>query len=177
MISGSAPTLLVTVSAYSTDVTINKDGMVLYGPEGGEEFWVTGISAGPTGTQLPSPERAVERVGRITGARTADVPELILMGYDPTMYALWVPTHPLWRLSLDRSVRVRTKDGSPRTVQELYVSSNGRLWSPAPAQPAVHHTELYLSGPDPMQLVPAEVPIRSGRPTVFEEVTYEAKGE
>ncbi|HEX8674569.1 MAG TPA: hypothetical protein VF710_21900 [Longimicrobium sp.] len=171
--TGREPEVLVAVSAYSTDVGIYPDGKLDMPTQSGMEFV---SSAVPIGTALDGngsllgPEEAVVRVGRATGARVIEVPELVMLN---------IPEGPLngaWKLSLDRGVRVRTTAGAEaRTVSTLYLSRvQGRqLLIAATAQPSYQDVPARRIGPAGEDLghEVVRLPIIPGRPTVFEEVT------
>lgn len=175
LVSGTTPVLLVAVSAYGTDVRIERNGTVSLPPIGGDEFFEHAISASATSGFRPiSPEEAVETVGRLTGARTNEVPELVLRGLHHH------PATALWKVSLDRNVEVRGASGTRRrATPTVYVGPGGRLFIPADAQPRVERGTFRRApsaNGSAAAPAPAEVPIRSGRVAEFEEVLLDTKG-
>jgi hypothetical protein len=164
------PVITSAVSAYTTEAIIDSEGHVRLGM-GGAEFFTRGIPHDTT-QQAPPPrisaERAVELVGRRTGARITRTPELVRQFHPES------PTDPLWRLELDRPVHVRRVQGMEHeAVHTLYVSGGRKLLIPARAQPTASHFDAIRLGPDnlPVGREIVEVPVRPGRITLFEEVT------
>jgi hypothetical protein len=98
------------------------------------------------------------------------VPELMMVKHP------YGPLHPVWKLTLEKPVRVRTVDGS-RTVdaETLYLGRvQGReLLIPAAEQPSFQDVGALRIGPNGEDLGPemARVAILPGRATVFEPVT------
>lgn len=131
------------------------------------------------------PESAVRLAARQTGARIAATPYLL---YSKG----WAPVEALWRLELDRMVRVRQiRDGATLTTRELYVGSRSeprnrvavwlgqpymryraKMYVPHQRQPGLD--TVYWSGFPPETGNPEHgrypVPMRQGIPTVFDEV-------
>ena len=175
LVSGTTPVLLVAVSAYGTDVQIERNGTVSLPAIGGDEFFEHAISASATSGFRPiSPEEAVATVGRLTGARTNEVPELVLRGLHHH------PATALWKVSLDRAVEVRGASGTRRlATATIYVGPAGRLFIPADAQPRAERG-VFRRGPgakgSAAAPVMADVPIRNGRVAAFEEVLPDEKG-
>jgi hypothetical protein len=135
MMSGSTPTLHVAVAAYASEVEIDSEGYIRRPVETGMEFVSQGIPVDTTRLHLPgslSPEAAVVRVGRLTGARVSEVPELLWTGLPLS------PASSLWKLTLDRAVRVRaTQSGRVVEVRYLYggAEPGRRLMIPTAEQP------------------------------------------
>ncbi|HEY0153934.1 MAG TPA: hypothetical protein VGB92_18120 [Longimicrobium sp.] len=161
------PEVLLAVSAYSNDVRIQPDGNLDMPGRSGMEFVTSGVPVG--NGSLLGPEEAVVRVGRATGARVKEVPDLVMLN---------IPLGPMnaaWKLSLDRAVRVRTTAGSEaRTVSTIYLAPvAGRLLIPAAVQPSYQDFPAVRIGPAGEDLGEETVrlSIIPGRPTVFEEVT------
>ncbi|HEX8211603.1 MAG TPA: hypothetical protein VF584_15630 [Longimicrobium sp.] len=173
LVSGSTPVLLVAVSAYSTDVRVEKNGKLSLPAVGGDEFFELAISSVPNaGFQPIQPEEAVERVGRLTGGRTEEVPELILRG---------VREHPataLWKVSLDRAVPLKEAKGDRRvSARTLYVGPGGTLFVPAASTPRSDRG-VFRSDPSGRTSAKAvaEVRVRSGRIAAFDEVVIDPAG-
>lgn len=173
LVSGSTPVLLVAVSAYSTDVRIEKNGRLSLPAVGGDEFFELAISAEPTAGFRPiQPEEAVERVGRLTGGRTEEVPELLLRG---------VRDHPataVWKVSLDRAVPLKEAKGERRvSARTLYVGPGGKLFVPAASNPRSDRGVFRAdpSGRSSAKRV-AEVPVRGDRNAAFDEVVVDPNG-
>ncbi len=174
--SGGAPVLAVAVSAYNTDVQIEKGRLRLPDRSGGDFFPVAvsvNAASGPTRYVPVSPEVAVEHVASRTGARVSRVPELVMLdrGYHPTMAQ--------WKLTFEQPVHVRRSRGGERTaVREVYVGPSMRLTIPSAAQPDSRRA-AYKTGPrSPSgQRAPqglAHLRTRWGMYTAFDEVTLEA---
>lgn len=166
--------LIIAVSAYSTDVGIEEDGRLDLPLLSGMHFLTAGIPLDSTRAGRPSPltpEHAVVLVSRMTGARISMVPELMQVQFP------YGPHYPVWKLTLEKPVRVRTVEGS-RTVdaETLYLGRvQGReLLIPAAEQPSFQDVGGALRiGPDgeDMGHATARVAILPGRATVFEPVT------
>lgn len=167
---GREPVLVVAVSAYNTDVWIDERGLVHETPLGGNEFMSLAVPAGPGQFRFPSPEQAVERVGRASGARATRAPELVARGG-------YHPAFALWRVPLDRRARVRAAGAAEvRSAQEVFVDGEDRFFVPAAAQPeeAVH--EFPIGPPWERELrrtMPARIPVVPGRAVRYEEVVVE----
>ncbi|HEX8208781.1 MAG TPA: hypothetical protein VF584_01245 [Longimicrobium sp.] len=166
--TGREPEVLIAVSAYTTDVRIDTDGKLGMPRQSGMEFVTSGVAGDGPGS-LVAPEEAVVRVGRATGARVKEVPDLVMLN---------IPLGPMnaaWKLSLDRAVRVRTTAGSEaRTVSTIYLAPVvGRLLIPAAVQSSYQDFPAVRIGPAGEDLGEETVrlPIIPGRATVFEEVT------
>lgn len=170
--------LLVGVAAYSTEVEIDAEGKIQRPVQRGNEFVSQGIPRDTLRADLSwlvSPEEAVVRVGRLTGARVRAVPELAWPG---------ISVHPLaslWKLSLDRAVRVRyVKSGRVAEVQHLYVGPEAgrKLMVPAAGQPTEFAIPAIRIGANGEELGTEQVrvSIRPGMATIFEEVVVERGG-
>jgi hypothetical protein len=158
----------VAVSAYNTNVGIRPDGRLDRPMESGADFYERGL---PTDTARRDvmaplwPEAAVAHVYRLTGLRVSEVPEFVQTGWNRG------PLGGAWKLTLERPVRVRTLSGSRTAeVRELYLGREGGrlLLIPAAEQPTVLATGGLRADGD--QIVPVQLPILAGQPTVFEEV-------
>ncbi|HEY0025486.1 MAG TPA: hypothetical protein VGB24_21555 [Longimicrobium sp.] len=165
--------LISAVSAYNTDVGIAEDGRLHLPVLSGMHFVTAGIPLDSTraGRASPlTPEHAVVLVSRLTGARVSMVPELMLIEHPHG------PLYPVWKLTLEKPVRVRTMGGS-RTVdaETLYLGrAQGReLLIPAAEQPSFQDVGALRIGPDGEESGhgTARVAILPGRATVFEPVT------
>jgi hypothetical protein len=176
--TGTRPELLVAVAAYNTELGVNDRGKLIIPPISGMEFVSGGIPVDTTRRRLASlltPEEAVIRVSQITGARVSEVPELRQLGFPLG------PMFPAWKLTLERSVRVRAVSGSFTTeVATLYVGrEQGReLLIPAAEQPSSEEVLAARMGPDGEDLGPSKVslPILATQPTKFEAVTVIRSG-
>jgi hypothetical protein len=175
MKSGGNRVLQVAVAAYATEVGIDGDGKIQRPTKGGGEFVSQGISTDSTRADLPtfaSPEEAVARVGRLTGARVSEVPELVRAGFPLG------PFSSLWRVTLDREVRVKApQSGRTITTRELYVGSEPgrRLMVPASSQPTEFVTKALRVDSDGEEIgvEQARVPIRPAPPLIFEEAVLQ----
>lgn len=159
---GRGPVLLVGVSALNTDVTIDGRGLVILPATGGNEFTSYAVPTDTGRYVALTPERAVERAGRRLGVRVTRPPERVMMS------AFHHVAISVWRLSLDREIRVRPTSGGAGMetwARELYVNGLGRYHIPAEVQPQ-GHTEHFPIGPpwDPRdrRTMEATVPVREG---------------
>jgi hypothetical protein len=121
-----------------------------------------------------TPEQAVILAGRMTGVRVSEVPVLVRQ-HDP-----YSPTISLWRLTLERAVRVRAaQTGRSLDVNELYVDvmQASRLQIPTPVQPTSDTISAMRARADG-SFIESErdrllIPILGGAPTHFEPVIAE----
>ena len=173
--SGADPELLVATAAYNNELGINEAGKLDFPPLSGMEFVSMGVALDtlrPGHASVLTPEQAVVRAGRATGARVREIPELVQLGHPLG------PLFPGWKLTLDRSVRVRTTDGARAVeVATLYLGrTQGREFLiPATAQPTHLELPALRIGPAGEDLGPGtiRVAVRTGHPTVFEAVSVE----
>jgi hypothetical protein len=157
---------LVTVSAYNTDVSIDRKGLLQRPILSGNDFVARGISVDPARFSAISPERAVERVARLTGARISRAPELVLPGKE------YHPTGALWKLTLDRDVRVHGVDkGRQVQVREIFTGPTNKLFIPAGTQPSIERTFGLVGPPWDDRTAPVELPVKAGHTAVFEQAT------
>lgn len=170
MTAGTAPELLVAVAGYATQVQIAADGKVVRPVQRGNEFLARGVPVDPSAA-FPTPEQAVARVARATGALVEAVPELVSVGLPQGPFA------SLWKITLDRPVPVRTVDRRRRLeTRTLYVGSLGEdLRISAAEQPTVYATSAIRADDTSDERVPqpVDVPILPGHVTVFEDVVVE----
>jgi hypothetical protein len=167
---GAEPVMVVSVAAHTTEIKIDSRGELEPEVFGGNEFVATAIARVENvgwGYRPTNPEQAVDRVGRATGARTAEVPHLI------HVHAFMSPAPSRWRLELDRPVNVRTRAaGHARNgIRTIYVGPQNRLYVAAAEQPSESTFEALLFPEASGQPRTAMVTLRLLRPTVFEEVT------
>lgn len=173
MRSGSPAEVLVAVAGYAIEAVIDSSGYLDLPVQAGNEFVSQGVPVDTTRPDLAfsvTPEEAVVRAGRLTGARVSSVPQLLRVG---------LPLGPLsavWKLTLDQAVRVTVvQTGRTEEVRELYVGFNlGRqLMIPALEQPTEFvgpAIRINADGEHPgVDMVP--VPILTAQPSVFEAVT------
>jgi hypothetical protein len=157
---GRSPVLLIGVSAFNTDIRIDERGLVVKPPVSGNEFVSIGVSSDTLAYTLLTPERAVERVARRTGARVSQPPRLLHMS------AFHHPAIAVWRLSLDRPVRVRgVADGKEKVVPELFVNGLNQYLVPADEQPRGFSDDFLIGPPwDPTdrKTLRATVPVSPG---------------
>jgi|GEM_PF-2417491 hypothetical protein len=154
--SGGEVVALLSISAYSTDLRIDTDGTVLMPVLGGSYFFTEAVAPAPREPRFHyepvTPEEAVKRVGEATGARVNETPALLRRAH-------YHPSLAMWRLKLDRPIRVRRQpspgpkgmpsfvpDDVPVSVRELYVGPNSFLSIPRAVQPA-HFPFSYPTGP------------------------------
>lgn len=161
--SGSEPIMLVSVSAYATDVTVDGRGIVHRPVERGMEF-VHQVLPATVQDWFVSAEGAVERVGRETGARVARTPELIRINKKH------IPSSAVWKLSLDRDIDIEHSGrATPFRTRELYVATvRGAplMVRVANAGKAESAHVLVRTGRE-LRSVPIEVPILEGETTIF----------
>lgn len=154
-----APVLSGAIPAYSTDVGIDGNGRIRHGGNM-TGFFLTGIDK-DWGVSIPlSPEQAVAVASSATGARVAEVPQLVLPGL------MYKPQWARWRLKLDRTVPLRSKDtGVQHHTAELYVGLRGEISVPGASQPGAVDVPGLGSGAPGLRLVR-----RVGIPVEFESV-------
>lgn len=169
--SAGNPVLRVAVSAFNTDIGIDSEGKLIHPLLGGTDFQALAISSGSAGWFKPlSPEQAVAHIGLRTGARTAAPPQLTLR------FESQFPVHPadaVWKLSLDRVVRVRSSRGRGSVeAREIYVGADNKLYMPAAQQPRAKAAAArrYDRRGQPIGSAVVEVPVKPGGITDFEEV-------
>ena len=168
---GSVPVVVVSVSGYATNTTLDDHGFVRRSgnPTGGE-FRVSGIPRSLGGITLPpAPEVAVRFAVNETGSRVSAVPVLGTPGNYVSS------TGSRWRLLLEHEVDfVRLADGQPVVSREIFVG----VWpSIADARLGYESTaaalRLFVAAPDQPQaqdLGWAEVPLRPGYAVDLHEV-------
>jgi hypothetical protein len=168
---GRAPVLLISVSAFNTDVRIDERGLARIPQEGGEEFLSWGVPLDTTKYVVMTPERAVARLGLRTGARVTTPPQLVQMS------AFHHPVLAVWRLSLDRPIRVRAAGGGwERETRDVYLNGRGHYMVPAQEQPA-GHTDWFLTetwSAENRERIQATVPIFPGSAVEWVTVAPEA---
>ncbi len=171
--SGATPVLLIAVSAYNTDLKVDGVGKLIIPELSGNDFEAMAIARGRTGFKPVTPEEAVTHIGQATGARTSQVPSLLL---------LHVGTHPvsapgaIWKLSLDRPIRVRNAKGSRHVhASEMYVGAGSKLYIPVSEQPAAHETMAirYDSQGNRVGVETVRIPVKPGSVFSFEEAVIE----
>jgi hypothetical protein len=170
--SGSTPVLRIAVAAYSTEVTINAEGKFERPVQRGNEFVSQGISADtarPNLAAFVTPEAAVVLAGHLTGVRVSETPQLMRVGLPLG------PFSSVWKLTMERPVRVRTKNGARTAeVRHLFVGSEQgrRLMIPAADQPTEYRMLAFRVTPTGEDLPPEMVPVSilPDHATVFEEV-------
>ena len=139
--NGVEAVVLVAVSAYNTDVSVDERGFLWTPPIGGGAFLSVGISADTTEFPFSLPERAVARVSARTGARVAAPPRLWLLdqGHHPAL--------AVWKLSVDRPLSFRVKaTGDVISTREVYVNGRSEWMVPAQKQPS-GTTQPFIVGP------------------------------
>lgn len=152
---GSAPAVLVAVSAIAADVGVDGHGRLTYTNRiGGNEFIAVGVPPNKPYAGLPTPEEAVVRAHQATGRRISAVPELVA-GTQGPFHGAW------WRLQLETPATVeRAKEGAvdgahPDTVvtievgvraRDLRLPEDVRLITAAAAQPS---RETYSARANP----------------------------
>jgi hypothetical protein len=164
--SGSATIMLVSVSAYATDVKIDGRGIVHRPVERGMEF-VHQILPEAHQDWFVSPEAAVERVGRETGARIDRRPELVRINKDN------IPSSAVWKLSLDRDVDVKPAGrGTPLRTRELYVATarGAPLMMPGSKTGGTEPGHVLVSEGRNLRAQAIQVPILDGEFTLFNPV-------
>jgi hypothetical protein len=164
--SGPETIMLVSVSAYATDVTVDGRGIVHRPVERGMEF-VHQVLPANSQEWFVSPESAVDRVGRESGARVTRTPELIRINKDH------IPSSAVWKLSLDREIDVKPAGrATPLRTRELYVATaRGAplMVRVAGAERAESAHVLVRTGRE-LQSEPLQVPILEGEATSYRAV-------
>lgn len=165
---GRSPVLLVGVAAFNTDVRVDERGLARIPPDGGNEFVSWGVPLDTTKYAVMTPERAVARLGFKTGARVTTPPQLVQMS------VIHHPVIAVWRLSLDRPVRVRAAGGEwERETREVYLNGRGHYMVPADEQP-LGHTERFPTTTwswQNQEVIEATVPIIPGSAVEWVTVT------
>jgi hypothetical protein len=134
---GRAPALLIAVSAYSTDLSL-EDGMIVYPRVGGAWFQWRGIPPDQEAELAVGPEQAVRYAAQFTGRKVTAVPDLILPDRKDGGAA-----DARWRVELDSPVTLRTKhSGQSVAVGSVYVR-----W-PKRTPSAVIDVQVPSSNPD-----------------------------
>jgi hypothetical protein len=167
---GRSPVLLVGVSAFNTDVYVDERGLIKTPQDGGNEFVSWGVPVDTTKYVVMTPERAVARLGLRTGARVTTPPQLMQMN------VIHHPVLAIWRLSLDRPIRVRAAGGWQRETRDVYLNGRGHYMVPAEEQP-LGHTEWFLTeswSPENRERIEATVPIFPGSAVEWVTVAPEA---
>jgi len=170
--SGSETIMLVSVSAYATDVKIDGRGIVHRPVERGMEF-AHQVLPQAHSDWFVSPEAAVERVGRETGARVARTPELIRINKKH------IPTSAVWKLSLDRDINVRPSGrGASVRTRELYVATvrGAPLMMPASRAGGAEPAHVLIREGRNLRAHPLQIPILDGEFTSFDAVGVPAGG-
>jgi hypothetical protein len=170
--SGSETLMLVSVSAYATDLKIDGRGIVHRPVERGMEF-VHQVLPEAHQDWFVSPEAAVERVGRQTGARVTRRPELVRINKD------YIPSSAVWKLSLDRDIDVNPAGrGTPLRTRELYVGTarGAPLMMPASRAGGAESVHVLVSEGRNLRAEPIHVPILDGEFTSFSAVTADVGG-
>lgn len=132
--------LIVGVSAYNTDVTIEDGGIVLPRASG-NDFFTMGVP-NSAGVPIPiSPEAAAAIAAGATGAQVSELPELIRMG------ARFAPQISRWKIVLNRPVQARgVETGAIRSTSVVFVDPDGRVVIPATRRPSGERM-TYRSNP------------------------------
>jgi hypothetical protein len=170
---------MIAVAAHNTAVQVDSAGNMLLPRFGGNAFWGEGISLDPSRGFYPlSPEEAVERIGKLTGARTTAVPQLYNMDIK------WAPVTAVWKLTLDRRVPLYNHAAGLTTpTNEVYVGTEpGRdILRTAPVQPPASRFPLFFlrdssrqSGREPVM---TDVPVLPNRAVDFVSVTMLEAGK
>jgi hypothetical protein len=171
LMDGRAPVLLVSVSAFNTDVRVDERGLARIPQEGGDEFVSWAVPLDSTKYVVMTPERAVARLGVRTGARVATSPQLLQMS------ASRHPALALWRLTLDRPILVRAvAGGAQKQTRDVYINGHGHYMVPADEQP-LGYTYWFLTqswSAENRERIEATVPIFPGSAVEWVTVTPEA---
>jgi hypothetical protein len=173
MKSAGKPVLIVAVSAYNTDIGVDKHGYIVQPRMSGNDFEVWAISRQPGGIQPLTPETAVEFLGRGASVRVARTPRLLLRNVDQH------PAAAVWKLALERPIKVRDRtSGERHDVAEVFVGPHQRLWTATPGQPRVHHATAIRVNAQGQNVgrEAIQVPIRADFPTELHEVILEHEG-
>lgn len=165
--SGSEPALLVSVSAYATEMKIDARGLISRPVQRGGEFVHEVLPADPQKHWFVFPEEAVNRVGRATGARVQTTPELVRLG------ARHAPSAGVWKLTLDRPIQVKAEARATHMqTREVYVSSQrgAGLLMPAVRAPRSEAAYVLVGTRQNERAERLAIPIRDGVSTEYELV-------
>lgn len=178
IMDGDDLVLIASVSAYNQETRIDEKREIQRPVQSGEEVVLSTVPIAPRngrGYVPVLPEQAAARFGRLTGARTAHVPELVQQGATNELY---LPSYSLWRLRLDREVALRGpgENGRRLRTREVFAGPNDRYYVPAPAQPQQVQlvARLRQEPSDPLMSEALTVPLVA--PLVYEQVIPDAEG-
>lgn len=131
------PQVSVAVSAWATNLKLS-DGHIRFsaGGDNGGEFFGMGTPRGHTGEYPATPEVAVARAARVSGARVAAVPDLLMPTPDQAP-----PQGAHWVVRLDRTVALRgaraaAPDARVYVAAHSFTQAGDTAFVAAPAQPA-----------------------------------------
>jgi len=160
--SNGTPVIMMAVSAYNTDVGIDKDGLIVLPKLSGMGFLHSGI---PTTSSLYaplSPEDAVKHAFEVGHARISEPPRLMLLGHTKT------PLLAAWQVTLDRDIPTRAHD--ERASRDVHVILVGprekeRFQRPDENQPGSEDDlgPTVNGAGEVGAAAPFKVPVRTGR--------------
>ena len=167
------PQVIVSVSAYATDIIIEDKRMKL--PAFGGEWMRVDAMPRAAPDEFPlGPVRAIRLGAARTGIRVAGVPTLVARRHSS-------PSLALWRIPLEEAIRLRTdKRRSGVEVDEVYVgyraggADGPAYFVSAENQPNQEMVRIPSPSPGPKApsgVIDVEIPSSPNQPTVFEVVT------
>lgn len=156
--SDGQPVLSVAVSAYATDLRIER-GSVVFPRYYGQEFVFHEIRDVP----FPAPpEWAVERIGSAAGVLINRLPELVLPSRKNK------PHLALWRIGLETPIELRAPNGAVYHTDELFVNAFGEILKSRDIESV---SELYLTIDG--ELLTVQLPLREGYSLDYEAVAIQ----
>lgn len=118
-----SPNVLVAVSTYNVDVSIDQHGFLVQPSSGGANFMSIGI---PSNTEVPiSPESAVSVAAISSGKRVALAPRLIREG------GFKAPWLAIWTIGLEAPVATVGSETGRKSLETNYFVGYSNSWSPA----------------------------------------------
>lgn len=137
---GGISRVLVAVSAYATDISL-EGGMLRYtGSQGmrGNEFRWYGIPKGKS-SLIVSAEEAAELAHLSTGRRVAEPPVFVRRGVD------YGPTIGYWKLKLDQPATAMLPNGARVLSDVVFIEGRARVFgvSEGPAIADAYHNSLF----------------------------------
>jgi hypothetical protein len=159
--AGDEPAVTVAVSAYNTNIRVERSALKYLTVEQGHDFRLKGVRPGELDGLPISPERAVQIASTTTGARVAGPPRLQLATARQIPQASW------WRMPLDRAVSARDGPSSAvRAVTEVVVGPDRRVLAAVAADSTRRERIL-----DPLTRRTFDARIRDWVPVTFLPIT------
>jgi len=137
---------VVAVSAYATDLGINRLGLIEEPPLGGAYFFTHMVADHPRDVRerlvVPTPEEAAEAAAKASGRKVSRVPGLALPSVP------WHPALAMWEVSLDGPITVHRRGSSSasESTTTVFVGPGPTFLIPAKEQAATTRA-FYAAGP------------------------------